>query len=242
MTRAFTSASLLLLFSGVLFGQAGITSSGPTGPAFEAADLHASPKVRVPSMAAGGLRGTRYLVRQATMVDLISLAYDIDNNKILAGPSWLDLDRFDLSARAPAGSTPEDARLMLQTLLAERFSLKIHKDSKELPGFALSAGSGKPNMKPAADASAGPNCQGQPQNPSPDTVPQQVVDCHSISMDDLARLLANVANGSGNGLNKTGLEGKWDFTIRWTPPALLARAGADGISIFDAVDKQLGLK
>src|SRR5215470_16188126 len=242
MTRAFTGAGLLILFSAALFGQAGSADSGPSGPAFEAADLHVSPKVRVPSMAAGGLRGTRYLVRQATMVDLISLAYGIDNNKILGGPSWLDLDRFDLSARAPSGSTPEQARLMLQTLLAERFSLKIHKDSKELPGFVLSAGNGKPNMKPAADASAGPNCQGQPQSASPDTVPQQVVDCHSISMDDLARLVANIANGSGSGLNKTGLEGKWDFTIRWTPPPLLARAGADGISIFDAVDKQLGLK
>src|SRR5262252_9420688 len=135
MTRALTIAGLVVLFSGALFGQAGITASGPSGPAFEAADLHVSAKVRTPNMAAGGLRGTRYLVRQATMVDLISLAYDIDNNKVLAGPSWLDLDRFDVSARAPAGSNPEQAKLMLQTLLAERFSLKIHKDSKELAGL-----------------------------------------------------------------------------------------------------------
>jgi uncharacterized protein (TIGR03435 family) len=242
MTRAFTIAGLFLLFSGALFGQAGSTASGTSGAAFVAADVHVSPKVQLPSMAAGGLRGTRYLVRQATMVDLISLAYDVDNGKILGGPSWLDLDRFDLSARAPSGSNPEDARSMLQTLLAERFSLKIHKDTKELPGFTLSAGSGKPNMKPAADADAGPNCQGQPQTPSPDAVPQQVVDCHSISMDDLARLVANIMNGNGNALNKTGLEGKWDFRIKWTPPQLLARAGADGISIFDAIEKQLGLK
>src|SRR5579863_8349531 len=242
MTQAWTRIGLAALFSGAAFGQAGITASGASAPAFVAADVHVSAKSRVPSMAAGGLRGTRYLVRQATMVDLINLAYDVDYDKILGGPSWLETDRFDVSARAPSGSTPEQAKLMLQTLLAERFSLKIHKDSKELPGFVLSAGSGKPNMKPAADASASPNCQGQPQSPSPDTVPQQVVDCHSMSMDDLARLLANIANGSGSGLNKTGIEGKWDFTIKWTPPALLARAGADGISIFDAVDKQLGLK
>src|SRR4051794_32300785 len=110
MTRAFTSAGLVLLFSAALFGQAGITASGPSGPAFEAADLHVSPKVRVPSMAAGGLRGTRYLVRQATIFYKQKTAYDIDNSKILAGPSWLDLNRFDLSARAPSGSTPEDAR------------------------------------------------------------------------------------------------------------------------------------
>src|SRR5215467_8224693 len=125
MTRLWTNIGLTALVSGTVFGQAGITASGTSAPAFEAADVHVSPKVRMPSMAAGGLRGTRYLVRQATMVDLINLAYNIDNNKVLAGPSWLDLDRFDLSARAPSGSTPEEARLMLQTLLAERFSLKI---------------------------------------------------------------------------------------------------------------------
>jgi uncharacterized protein (TIGR03435 family) len=193
-------------------------------------------------MAAGGLRGTRYLVRQATLVDLISLAYDVDNDKILGGPSWLDIKRFDVSARSLAGSNPEQAKLMLQTLLAQRFSLKVHKDSKELPGFVLSAGSGKTKMKPAADTAAPPNCQGQPQTPSPDAVPQQVVDCHSMSLDDLARVIVNMANTSGKALDKTGLEGKWDFTIKWTPPGLLARAGADGISIFDAVDKQLGLK
>src|SRR5215475_11706157 len=114
MTQAWTSVGLAVLVAGAAFGQTGSTSSETSGPAFEAADVHVSPKVRVPSMATGGLRGTRYLVRQATMVDLISLAYDIDNSKILAGPSWLDLDRFDLSARAPSGSTPEQARLMLQ--------------------------------------------------------------------------------------------------------------------------------
>jgi uncharacterized protein (TIGR03435 family) len=244
MTHAWTSIGLAALFSGVVFGQAEIIVSGTSTPAFEAADVHVSPKVRIPSMAAGGLRGTRYLVRQATMVDLINLAYDVDNDKILGGPNWLETDRFDVSARAPSGSNPEQAKLMLQALLAERFSLKLHKDSKELRGFVLSSGSGKPKMKPAANADAPWTCQGQPQTapPAPDTVPPQVVDCHSMSMDDLARVIGQLTSTGGTALNKTGLEGKWDFTIKWTPPALLARAGADGISVFDAVDKQLGLK
>jgi uncharacterized protein (TIGR03435 family) len=245
MTRVFRSAGLVVVFLGAVFGQAGITASQTSGPEFVAADVHVSPKSRM-GMAAGNLRGTRYLVVQGTIVDLISLAYNIQNDRILGGPSWLDIDRFDVSARAPTGSTQAQAELMLQALLAERFNLKLHKDSRELPGFVLSLGSGKPKMKPAADASAPTNCQAQPQTapPSPDTIPQQVVDCHSMSMDDFARLAGNVAStsGPGNGLNKTGLDGKWDFTIKWTPANLLPRAGADGISIFDAVDKQLGLK
>src|SRR5258706_9035487 len=102
MTRAFTSIGLVVLFWGAVFGQTGITISGPSAPVFEAADVHASPRVRVPSMAAGGLRGTRYLVRPGTIVALISLADGIPNDNILAGPSRLDANRFDLSARAPA--------------------------------------------------------------------------------------------------------------------------------------------
>ncbi|HTA42620.1 MAG TPA: TIGR03435 family protein, partial [Bryobacteraceae bacterium] len=192
MTQGWTSIGLAVLLTGAAFGQAGITPSGTSVPAFEAADVHVSPRARVPSMSTGGLRGTRYLVRQATMVNLISLAYDVDNDKILGGPNWLDIDRFDVSARALAGSSPEQVRLMLQTLLAQRFSLKLHKDSKELPGFVLSAGSGKTKMKPAADSAASPNCQGQRQNPSPDAVPQQVVECHSMSSDDLARIVVNM--------------------------------------------------
>src|SRR5580692_5584206 len=120
MIRAFTSAGFVALFSGAVFGQAGIIVSEPPAPAFEAADVHVSAKSRTPSMAAGGLRGTRYLVRQATMVDLINLAYDVDYDKILGGASWLETDRFDVSARAPAGSTPDQAKGMVQALLAER--------------------------------------------------------------------------------------------------------------------------
>src|ERR1700683_1394233 len=96
MTQAWTRIGLAALFSGAVFGQAGITASGTSAPAFVAADVHVSAKSRTPSMAAGGLRGTRYLVRQATIVDLVSLAYDIDNDKILS--------ECDIRAARKAGS------------------------------------------------------------------------------------------------------------------------------------------
>ena len=88
MSRVSISTILAAALAGAALGQ-----SAEPPIAFEAADVHVSAKSRMPSMAAGGLRGTRYLVRQATIVDLISLAYDIDNDRILAGPSWLDTMR-----------------------------------------------------------------------------------------------------------------------------------------------------
>jgi uncharacterized protein (TIGR03435 family) len=249
MTQKCISIALAALLSGAAFGQAGNTTSQTPVPetpalAFEAVDVHLSPKSRAPQyLVTGGLRGTRYLIRTGTLLEMIALAYDLDNDKILGGPTWLDLDRFEVAARAPAGSTPDQAKFMIQTMLAQRFGLKVHKDTKELPGVVLSIGSGgKHKMKPAADPAAGPNCQGQPQPAASDAVPMQVVTCRSIPVDDLLRLIPNMANTNGKALDKTGLEGKFDFTIQWTPPSQLARAGADGISIYDAVDKQLGLK
>ena len=100
MTQAWTSIGFAILLSGAAFGQTGITASENPAPAFEAADVHVSARVRVPSMAAGGLRGTRYLVRQATMVDLISLAYD---DRQREDPGWTNLARHRSFRRFGAG-------------------------------------------------------------------------------------------------------------------------------------------
>ena len=64
------------------------------------------------------------------MVDLISSAYGVDPDKVLSGPNWLELDRFDILATAPAGASPEALKTMLQALLADRFQLKVHIDKR----------------------------------------------------------------------------------------------------------------
>ena len=109
-----------------------------------------SAPVTNPQMRGGALRGGRFEVRTATMVDLISLAYDMESDKVLAGPSWLDWDRFDVAAKAPPATTRENLNLMLQKLLADRFQLVVHKDTKPMPAYALTAGKGKPKMKEAS--------------------------------------------------------------------------------------------
>jgi uncharacterized protein (TIGR03435 family) len=194
-------------------------------------------------MRGGVLRGTRYDVRTASMVDLIARAYGVDADKVQGGPSWLDTDRFDIAAKAPANTSPDTVKLMLQTLLADRFKLKIHMDEKALPAFALSVGKGKPKLK-ESDGSSASGCEGKPQNPAPGTIPYNVVACHNRTMEQFAQDLHNRAGGylTNPVVDQTGLKGNWDFEIKWTSRGALAAAGADGISIFDAVDKQLGLK
>ena len=73
-------------------------------PSFEAADVHVSPRSANPNVQSlgGFVRGGRYQFRNATMLDLIGSAYGVEPVKVVGGPSWLETDRFDILAKAPA--------------------------------------------------------------------------------------------------------------------------------------------
>jgi uncharacterized protein (TIGR03435 family) len=238
MIRAFAGISLGTLLSTTLLGQ-----SADPPPVFEVADIHQSASSTNPFMRGGVIRGDRYELRNATMVDLIRTAYGVDAEKVVGGPSWLESDRFDVIAKTPPNITPETVRPMLQGLLADRFKLAVHNDNKLMPVFVLSTGKGKPKLK-EADDSERTGCQGQPQNPEPGTIPYAMVQCHNMTMEGFARNLRQMAGAymTSPVVDSTGLKGAWDFDIKWTARALLSQAGGDGITIFDAVDKQLGLK
>ena len=240
--RAFALLVFVSLLSSTAFGQLALAVSTP---AFETADVHASAHTTNPNpfMTGGVLRGGRYDLRRATMVDLIRIAYDVDPDTVLGGPSWLETDRFDVVAKVPPQTSPEAIKLMLQALLADRFKLVLHKDTKPMPAFVLTLGKGKPKLK-EADGSGNTGCQPQLQKPEPGTIPYAMVSCHNMTMQAFARMLRLMANGylTQPVVDSTELKGTWDFDIKWTGRGQLGQAGADGISIFDAVDKQLGLK
>lgn len=68
---------------------------------------------------------------------LVSLAYRLSSYQMVGGPSWMDSERFDIVAKAPAGSTPDQTTLMIRGLLADRFKLKVHSETREVPIYAL---------------------------------------------------------------------------------------------------------
>ena len=117
---------LIALLSSVSFSQ-----NAPERLSFDSADVHVSQPSINPTMRGGALRGGRYEVHTATMVDLIRVAYDMEPDKILGGPNWLDWDRFDVIAKAPQGTSRETLNLMLQNLLADRFKIVVHKDMSQ---------------------------------------------------------------------------------------------------------------
>jgi uncharacterized protein (TIGR03435 family) len=125
MMRSIAHASLAALLSNAAFGQS-------ASPKFEIADVHANQRTQNAPIPNPAVRNGRYEIRQATMVDLIRIAYGFDNDKILGGPNWLELDRFDVIAKVPADSTAETRKQMLQALLEDRFKLQVHKETKPL--------------------------------------------------------------------------------------------------------------
>jgi uncharacterized protein (TIGR03435 family) len=207
------------------------------------------------------VRGDRYEVRFATMVDLIHLAYGIDRENVLGGPSWLEMDRFDVLAKMPPAATTETVRLMLQALLKERFDLVVHKGTRPIPAYALIAGK-HPALK-EADASEESGCKRDSDNGlagGPDTRPaakgaklgtahvNSVLHyaCRKVTMAAFAEALPAMMGPLGTRpvFDRTGLSGEWTFSLSYSLPSMdpLVDPYAERASIFSALEKQLGLK
>jgi uncharacterized protein (TIGR03435 family) len=178
------------------------------------------------------------------MIDLIQFAYNTAPDKILGGPNWLEQDRFDIAAKVPESANREQVRLMLQGLLADRFKLVAREETKTVTGYALTVVPGKSKLRESATAAPGlQGCQGQ-QAPSPNNTPLVAVSCVGASMaalaDQLSRGIAQYQFGTV--ADKTGLTGNYDFDFKFTPRIAMAVAGADGITLPDALEKDVGLK
>jgi uncharacterized protein (TIGR03435 family) len=224
----------------------------PQPPTFELADVHVSPTAHAFAQNFGGvLRNGRYVNRDATMLELIEAAYGVSEDTIAGGPGWMGSDVFDVIAKVPEGTTPAAANLMLQSLLADRFALVIHHDTHPVPRYVLSVGKGGSKLKPA-NGSGEQGCQqqqvgtggGRGGPPDLASLPNIKVSCHDLTSSAIADNLHQMAGGylDHDVIDSTKLEGSWDFDLEWTGRAALAAKGADGISVFDAVNKQLGLK
>jgi uncharacterized protein (TIGR03435 family) len=220
---------------------------------FEVADVHASPHYSFVAARGPFFSASRYELRDASMVDLIHIAYDVDPEKISGGPSWLEMDRFDIFAKTADASNAESRRRMLQALLADRFALVTHNDSRPMPAWTLTAG--KHGGLKESDGSDESGCKfdfknaptGPPAPGTPITLPTIMYSCKNTSMATLAANMLNIpaAGGYFNNrlvVDRTGLEGKYDFSFGFTPkvPAAIKTVG-DSVPIFDAIEK-LGLK
>jgi uncharacterized protein (TIGR03435 family) len=231
----------------------GVTAKIPTFPTeFDVAEVRpAKPGVVLPGQPAPAgpmgrmmFQNGRIEIMGATLKGLLTLAFDVRENAIVGGPKWLDEDRFDIIAKAPA-NLPEGAILgMLKALIVERFKLTFHNEDQPMPVYVLEAGK-KPRIK-EADATARSECK------IVNTDKRNYV-CRNTTMAQFAERLPTVSAAYIHPplLDLTGIQGAYDFDLYWTPKGQLsdttgsaseASTPVNEVTVFEAVDKQLGLK
>jgi uncharacterized protein (TIGR03435 family) len=172
----------------------------------------------------------------------------VDADKVVGGPHWLELDRFDVVARVPASATRDSVKPMLQALLGERFGLAVRQEVADVDGYALVRGTDPKLRESAGRASTGCQQQMQMPPPSPGTpmVPAIVMTCRGVTLSAFAETLRRAMGSPQPGpiADMTGLSGTFDIELRFSPPQLANIVGAQvqATTVFEAVDRQLGLK
>jgi uncharacterized protein (TIGR03435 family) len=206
-----------------------------------------------------------YSASNVSLKMLIQSAYGIRQDLISGAPSWADSARFDIDAKVAGPDvdalqklSPEQRRLLLQPLLADRFKLKIHTETKQLPVYEIVLAKGGSKLKEAtagdtyANGIKGPDGVGR--GGMMRFGPGQLT-AQAVPLTSLANMLSQQLHRTV--LDKTGLTGKYDLELTWTPdhggdPMFKGPDGSpqradaapdsSGPSIFTALQEQLGLR
>ena len=179
----------------------------------------------------------RFSALNTTLIALMAWAYDMPEKQILDGPSWLTSTRFDIQAKADAddqikhfASDPNHdlKRHMVQALLADRFHLKLHQDTRTMPAYDLLPAKGGSKLHPSQSngktigiSRTYFNGQGLPM---------------AIIADKLSQLTGRIV------VDKTNLTDRYDLKLQWTPDDAPVADNSAAPSLFTAIQEQLGLK
>jgi uncharacterized protein (TIGR03435 family) len=259
LSRRLTPAKKILLAAAALIAVAGPVVMGVVKAqslVFAVASIRPSAPgqtgIRIGYLPGGGLRTNNTSLRQ-----LINYAYDLQSFQLSGGPSWLDSERYEVTAKPDQPEGPEDLskitdaerktlderiRERLRNLLAERFQLVLRTQAKEMPVYALVVAKGGPKLQPAAGP--GPSLSSN----------RGMITGQGTTIPMLIRILS--ARLGRIVVDQTGLTDKYDFTLEWSPDPIpqgpggsagkpeetLPAADPAGPSLATALQQQLGLK
>lgn len=204
-------------------------------PTFEVATI----KVADPDGHSSGfqLDGNRYRSLNESVRDIICFAYDIHRSQVLEAPAWVSSEKWTIDSIADIPGQPSlpQLRAMYRKLLAERFGLQMEATTREIPVYAIITTKDAPRLTRSAAKTNLPDASGNGNNGV------QSYRYSNITMDEFASELSFSEDRPV--VNHTGLEGRYDFRLRWTrddaPPAMEADAPP---VLFTAIQEQLGLK
>jgi uncharacterized protein (TIGR03435 family) len=190
--------------------------------------------------------GNRLVIAGFTLDDLIASAYNLSDKQIINGPGWMRSEKFDITARPNVVGTPSGKQMneMVKALLADHFQLKTHTEQKTLSAYILTVAQGGPKMtKNNSKGGAGGLLFGPP---------MPTLRVHNATMKDFRNVMQSPVLDRPV-VNHTGLTGRWNFSLHWTPdesqfigrgwkmppPSDTAKAPPP---LFTAIREQLGLK
>ena len=184
-------------------------------------------------------------------------AYELQPAQLVGAPSWLNDERYDIEARAP-GATPAQIRLMKRALLYDRFGMRAHAETRELPVYALmpvKAGVLGPGLKPGGDCANATPPVFAPGRPLPCGMIQAgagMLNASGATIQDVARIAMSTPRYTGVDrivLDRSGLTGNFSFMLQYTPggrgggPAVASNPDApQRPDFFTALREELGLK
>jgi len=176
-------------------------------------------------------------VEAQTLRDMVRIAYGVSDSQVVGGPKWANSDRFDITGRANGPAGNRDLLAMLQTLLADRFKLTIHRETKTAQGYALAVAKGGVKMQKSESTES--NSHGG----------RGRIDAQGFSMPKLAERLSRVMRSPVEDATET--PGGFNFSLIWNPDDPSTRPlsadrpateDSNAPSIFTALQEQLGLK
>lgn len=182
------------------------------------------------------VRGSELVCLACSLRDMITAAYSVRDDQLADGPNWLTTEHYDLEAKAvgDAPLTRDLGMAMLKGLLTDRFQLRVHRETRQMPVYELVIAKGGLKFKPSpADAKGGMVTR----STAAGSLRMEVA---RVSMERLARRISTSAGRPV--VDKTGLVGDYAFTLEWTQSDRAPDADVNVPSIFTALQEQLGLK
>ncbi len=213
-------------------------------PSFEVATI----KPSKPDQQGKGflVRGRRFQIINMNLSEIISFAYGVHAKQILGAPAWVETDKFDFDAQPDGEGAPSDKQWkgMLQRLIIERYKLTFHREKRELSVYVLSVAKTGPKLTKSEG--------------DPDGLPGLFframgdLNVHNANMTDFVGLMQNAVLDRPV-VDQTGLLGRWDFALKWTPDdsqfgGMAAKmppsteAGTASPALYTAIQEQIGLK
>jgi len=185
--------------------------------------------------------------KNQSLRDLVEFGWNLHDYQVSGGPSWVESECYEVLATFPSGTSNADRARMMQAMLAERFGLVVRHDSKEVSGFALAVAKDGPKLHAPGNETPG-MMMGRNR-----ATGQRTLTATSQSMAGLASILSDIMGRPVE--DRTGVEGKFDFSMAWTPDAVDGGTAVKGgkalpppdetqvgPTIFTALQETLGLK